>query len=49
MAMHDDLSEILLVQEKIVSYPEQVMLALVLQRDSRSYAGMGEEEITTGE
>jgi hypothetical protein len=45
VAMHYDLAEILLMQDKIFSDPEQVCLTLLLQRNSRSHPRMDEEEI----
>jgi len=47
--MHYDLAEILLVQEKVFSDPEQVRLTLLLQRNSGAHARMSEEEIVARE
>ena len=49
VAMHDDLAEILLVQEKIFSDPEQVCLTLLFQRNSRPHARMREKEVPARE
>ena len=43
--MHHDLAEILLVQEKIFSDPEQVWLTLQLQWNSGADPGMDKEKI----
>ena len=43
------LAEILLVQEEIISNPEQIPLKLCLQRNARPNAGVGEKKIPTGE
>src|SRR4029077_1113792 len=46
VAVHNDLAEILLGEEKIVADPKQVVLALLSERNARFHARMGKEEIT---
>ena len=45
VAVHHDLAEIFFVRQEILPDPEQVMSALLAQRNSRTRARMGEEEV----
>ncbi len=43
--MNNDLSEIPFVIEKLLSDPQKIIFALLIQRRSRLDAGMGEKEV----
>ena len=49
VAVNYYLAKILLMQEELISDPEQIPLELHLQRGARSRAGMGKKEVSTGE
>src|SRR6516164_8144913 len=46
VTVDDDLAEILFVQQKIVSDPKQILLALLNERNARSNARVNEKIIT---
>ena len=47
--MHDDFAKVVLAEEKVLSYPEQVVFGLLGEANSRSNSRMGKEKITTNE
>jgi hypothetical protein len=49
MPMNNDLAEVLFVKQKVLANPQQVLLALFVQWNARSYPRVHEKEITTCE
>ena len=49
VAMHDDFAETVLVEEEILSDPEEVFFRLIGERDPWSYPCMDEEKIAANE
>ncbi len=46
--MHDDFAEVLLMQQEVVADPEQILLALLNERNAGPHAGMSKKEIAAG-
>jgi hypothetical protein len=49
MPVNDEALELLLAGKKFVTYPEQVFLFLLLDRNARPNTGVDKEEISAGE
>ena len=45
--MNDDLLKRLLIRQKLVANPKEVLFVLLVERDARLYSSMDKEEIST--
>ena len=49
MTVNNYLFELLLMDQKVFTYPQQVLFTLLCKRNAWSHSGMNEVKVTTGE
>jgi hypothetical protein len=49
VTVHYNLTEVLLVQKKVIANPKKIVLRLLVQGNTWSNPSMGKEEVSTGE